>query len=176
MDRNKKLGRIPGDEPQGRVVAAGEVDTGNLQVAAVDVALMERHIAIHHDPLDSAAAHGIVLAIIASAICMREHHAIHRHGLGCDGAGGYRTVLHSFRMLTILRPLHRSQAAFANKNRFTLDCGRKLRNELLLHACQRLSSSIVTRLGSNTVHTSGRRFYRVCYLGNRGILRCGILD
>ena len=133
MDRNKKLGRIPGDEPQGRVVAAGEVDTGNLQVAAVDVALMKRHIAIDHNPLDSAAAHVVVLAIIAAAICLRERKAIHRHGLGSDGAGGYRTVLHSFRMFTILRPLGGSQAAFADKHRFTLDCGRKLRNELLMH-------------------------------------------
>ena len=38
---------------------------------------------------------------------------------------GYRTVLHSFRMFTILRPLGGSQAAFADKHRFTLDCGRK---------------------------------------------------
>ena len=115
------------------MVASSEVDAGNLQVAAVDVALMKRLIAIQHNPLDSAAAHVVALAIIAAAICLREHHAIHRHGLGSDGSGGHHTVLHSFRMFTILRPLGGSQAAFANKHRFTLDCGRKLRNELLMH-------------------------------------------
>ena len=54
---------VPGDVPQRGVVAAGEVDTGNLQVAAVDVALLQRHIAIHHDHLRAAAAHGIVLTM-----------------------------------------------------------------------------------------------------------------
>ena len=127
----------------------------NQQAAAVDVALMKRHIAIHHDPLDSSAAHVVVLAIIAAAICLREHHTIHRvaagegggnpcrillrerkaihhHRLGSDGTGGHRTVLHSFRTSTILRPLGGSQAAFADKHRFTLDCGRKLRNDRFL--------------------------------------------
>ena len=56
-----------------------------------------------------------------SRVLPRERGAIHRHGLGSDGAGGYRTVLHSFRMFTILRPLHRSQATFADKNGFTFD-------------------------------------------------------
>ena len=45
------------------MVDSSEVDAGNLQVAAVDVALMKRYIAIHHDPLDSSAAHGIVLTM-----------------------------------------------------------------------------------------------------------------
>ena len=116
----------------------------NQQATAVDVALMERYIAIPHDPLDSAAAHVVALAIIATAICLREQHpirrvaageggdntsrvllqerkAIHRHHFSGDGTGGYRTVLHSFRTSTILRPLSGSQAAFANKNRFTLN-------------------------------------------------------
>ena len=116
----------------------------NQQATAVDVALMERYIAIPHDPLDSAAAHVVALAIIAAVICLREHHTIHRvaagegggnpcriflrerktihrHCLCSDRAGGYRTVLHSFRTSTILRPLSGSQAAFANKNRFTLN-------------------------------------------------------
>ena len=116
----------------------------NQQATAVDVALMERYIAIPHDPLDSAAAHVVALAIIAAAICLREHHtihrvaagegghntsrvlprereAIHRHHFSGDRTGGYRTVLHSFRTSTILRPLSGSQAAFANKNRFTLN-------------------------------------------------------
>ena len=116
----------------------------NQQATAVDVALMARYIAIPHDPLDSAAAHVVALAIIAAAICLREHHAIHRvaagegghntrrvlprereaihrHHFSGDRTGGYRTVLHSFRTSTILRPLSGSQAAFANKNRFTLN-------------------------------------------------------
>ena len=158
---------VPGDVPQRRVVTAGKVDAGNLQVAAVDVALMQRYITIDHNPLDSAAAHGVVLAMNGSdgVICrytdefcgavfgivahspdtgarlhsclvtvcivlrlevnhtiihrvaageggdntcrvlLREHRAILRHSPGSDGAGGHRTVLHSFRMFTILRPL-----------------------------------------------------------------------
>ena len=57
----------------------------NQQAAAVDVALMERYIAIHHDPLDSAAAHVVALAIIAASICLREHHTIHRVAAGEGG-------------------------------------------------------------------------------------------
>ena len=50
----------------------------------------------------------------ASRVLLRERKTIHHHHLCGDGTGGYRTVLHSFRMLTILRPLHRSQATFAD--------------------------------------------------------------
>ena len=74
-------------------MAAGEVDAGNLQVAAVDVALMQRYIAIHHDPLDSAATHVVALAIIAAAICLREHHAIHRVAAGEGGGNPCRILL-----------------------------------------------------------------------------------
>ena len=49
------LSRIPGDIPQGGVVAAGEVDAGNLQVTAVDVTLVEGYIAIHRDEPGGAA-------------------------------------------------------------------------------------------------------------------------
>ena len=63
-------------------------------------------------------------------VLLRERKAIHRHRLGSDGTGGRRTVLHSFRMFTILRPLGGSQAAFADKNRFRLQRARKLRDEL----------------------------------------------
>ena len=35
------LSRIPGEEPEARMAGAGEVATGYLQVAVVDVALME---------------------------------------------------------------------------------------------------------------------------------------
>ena len=94
----------------------------NLQVAAIDVALLQSYIAIHHDPLDSSAAHVVALAIIAAAICLREHHAIHRHCFGSDRTGGNRTVLHSFRASTILRPAGGSQATFTDCYRFTLDC------------------------------------------------------
>ena len=198
---------VPGNVPQRGVVTAGKVDAGNLQVSAVDVALMQRYIAIHHNPPDSAAAHGVILAMhggdgiicrytdefcgavfgIAGdspdtgarlharlvAVCivlrlkvnhtiihrvaageggdntcrvlLREREAIHHHRLDSDGAGGRRTVLHSFRMFTILRPLGGSQATFADKNRFILDRCRKLRNELLLHmsATRALCSSII---------------------------------
>ena len=183
---------VPGDVPQRGVVTAGKVDVGNLQVAAVDVALMQRHTTIERHFLRGSAAHGVVLAmhggdgiicrytdefcgavfgIVAHSpdtgarlhsclvtvcivlrlevnhtiihrvaageggdntcrVLLRKRKAIHHHGLGCDGAGGHRTVLHSFRMFTILRPLGGSQAAFADKNRFRLQRARKLRDEL----------------------------------------------
>ena len=50
-----------------------------------------------------------------SRVLPRERGAIHRHHFSGDRTGGHRTVLHSFRMLTILRPLHRSQATFEQK-------------------------------------------------------------
>ena len=37
--RGDGLGRVPGDEPEGRVRGAGEVDAGNLQVTTVDITL-----------------------------------------------------------------------------------------------------------------------------------------
>ena len=57
------LGRIPGDEPQGRVVAAGEIDAGYLEIAAVDVALLKRDIVAYGDHLRGATAHVVVLAM-----------------------------------------------------------------------------------------------------------------
>ena len=168
-------------------MTAGKVDAGNLQVAAVNVALMKRYITIDHNPLDSAAAHGVILAMNGSdgVICrytdefcgavfgivahspdagarlhsrlvtvcivlqlkvyhtiihrvaageggdnicrvlLRKREAIHHHGLGSDGTGGRRTVLHSFRMFTIPRPLGGSQAAFADEEQFSLQRGAK---------------------------------------------------
>ena len=46
---------VPSDIPEGGVVAAGEVDAGNLQVTAVDVTLVEGYIAIHRDEPGGAA-------------------------------------------------------------------------------------------------------------------------
>ena len=54
---------VPGNVPQRGVVAAGEVDAGNLQVAAVDVALMQRDTAVGGYLLRCAAAHVVVLAM-----------------------------------------------------------------------------------------------------------------
>ena len=42
------------------MVAAGEVDAGNLQVAAIDVALVERYTAVDGQFLIRATAHGVV--------------------------------------------------------------------------------------------------------------------
>ena len=67
-------------------------------------------------------------------ILLRERKAIHRHRFGGDVGGGNRAVLNTFRILTILRPLRGSQAAFADKNGFALQSGRKLRDVLSLHA------------------------------------------
>ena len=51
----------------------------------------------------------------ASRILLREHKAIHSHRFDGDVGGGNRAVLNTFRILTILRPLRGSQAAFAEK-------------------------------------------------------------
>ena len=48
-------------------------------------------------------------------ILLREHNAIHRHRFGGDVGGGNNAVLNTFRILTILRLLRGSQAAFADK-------------------------------------------------------------
>lgn len=66
---------IPGDEPHDRVVVSGEVDAGNLQVAAIDVALVERYAAIGCYLLVGAATHGIVGAFDHRvAFAVRESH------------------------------------------------------------------------------------------------------
>ena len=57
------LRRGPGDIPQRGVVAAGEVDAGHLQIAAVDVALLKRDIIADGDHLGGAAAHVVVLTM-----------------------------------------------------------------------------------------------------------------
>ena len=55
--------------------------------------LLSSHIAIHHDSLDSSAAHVVALAIIAAAICLRKHHAIHRVAAGESGGNPCRILL-----------------------------------------------------------------------------------
>ena len=54
-------GWLPSDVPQGRVGSAGEVNAGNLQVAAINVALVQSDAAVDCHLLVGAAAHGIVL-------------------------------------------------------------------------------------------------------------------
>ena len=67
-------------------------------------------------------------------ILLRERNAIHRHRFGGDVGGGNSAALNTFRILTILRQLRGSQAAFADKNGFALLRGRKPLDELPLHA------------------------------------------
>ena len=74
-----RLRRIPGDEPKTRVVTACEVDAGNLQIAAVDVALVERDAAIDAHLRVRAAAHRIVGAF--------------HHGAGVGIREGHGTIL-----------------------------------------------------------------------------------
>ena len=54
-------------------------------------------------------------------ILLREQNATDRHRLGSDGRTWHRTVLQSLRTCTIHRPLRGSQAAFTDKNGFTLN-------------------------------------------------------
>ena len=74
-------------------------------------------------------------------ILLREHKAMHPHRFGGDVGCGNSTVLNTFRILTILRPLCGRQAAFADKNGFALLRGRKLLDELLLHAGKAIALS-----------------------------------
>ncbi len=60
--RGNGLSRIPGEQPQAGVAGAGEVATGDLEVAAVDVALMEGDVTVGCHLLGGAAAMGVVAA------------------------------------------------------------------------------------------------------------------
>ena len=109
---------------------AAVVGHAGKQVALRLIALRQAHtirLSEHHTIHRVAAGEG---GDNSCCVLLRERKAIHRHRLGSDGTGGRRTVLHSFRMFTILRPLGGSQAAFADKNRFRLQRARKLRDEL----------------------------------------------
>ena len=110
-----------------RYLAVGGVGVGSADVAVLAVELA--------DVLGEVPAVGV-----PGAVLLREHKAIHRHRFGGDVGGGNSTVLNTFRILTILRPLRGSQAAFADKNRFALQHGRQLRDELLLHSVGKLCS------------------------------------
>ena len=80
-----------------------------------------------------ASGHVAVDTTPAVSFC-EKHKAIHRHRFGGDVGGGNSAALNTFRILTILRQLRGSQAAFADKNGFALLRGRKLLDELPLHA------------------------------------------
>ena len=71
--RGSRLSRIPGEQPQAGVAGAGEVATCELQVTAVDVALMKRDAAIRCHLFGGAASVGVVAAFDdGSAIRTRE--------------------------------------------------------------------------------------------------------
>ena len=56
------LGGVPSEKPERRMGGTGEVATGNLQIAAVDVSLMKRYIAVGCYLFRSSAPHGIIAA------------------------------------------------------------------------------------------------------------------
>ena len=74
-----RLCGVPCDIPQSGVVAAGEVNAGNLQIASIDVALVERDAAVDAHLLVRAASHRIVGAF--------------HHGAGVGIREDYGTVL-----------------------------------------------------------------------------------
>ena len=61
--RGDGLGGVPRYQPKRGVVATGKVYTGNLQVTAVDVALMERYGPVGHNLFKGSEAHGVVCAL-----------------------------------------------------------------------------------------------------------------
>lgn len=58
--RGDGLGGVPGEEPEAGVTGASEVAGSNLQVAAVDVELMKRYIAVRCYLLHGATTVGVV--------------------------------------------------------------------------------------------------------------------
>ena len=54
-------------------------------------------------------------------VLLRNRKTVHRHRLGGDAAGRHSTVLRPFRSFIINTPLRGSQAAFTDKNGFTLN-------------------------------------------------------
>ena len=63
---------VPAEQPHTGMVAAGEVNAGNLQVASVNIALVQCDITIEGNALVGATAHGIITAVHAGHgdICM----------------------------------------------------------------------------------------------------------
>ena len=63
---------VPAEQPHTGMVAAGEVNAGNLQVASVNIALVQCDITIEGNTLVGAAAHGIIITMHAGHgdICM----------------------------------------------------------------------------------------------------------
>ena len=142
--RGDGLGRVPGDEPERRMRGAREITAGDLQVAAVEVALVQRDIAVHRDLLRGAAAHGIIFAVDACAAAAVHLREVRRAVLGIvadgpdagaglharlvairivggDAGGASADVMFFLRICIIHAVLTESQATFADKNRFTLN-------------------------------------------------------
>ena len=55
-----RLSGIPCDEPECGMIAAGEVERGNLEIASVDVSLMQRYCTVACHLLICSAAHAVV--------------------------------------------------------------------------------------------------------------------
>ena len=54
---------VPAEQPHTGMVATGEVNAGNLQVASVNIALVQRDITIEGNALVGAATHGIIITM-----------------------------------------------------------------------------------------------------------------
>ena len=83
------LGGIPGHEPHHRVMAAGEVDAGNLQIPPVDVSLVQRYGAVDTNFLKATAPHEIVGAFNdrAGVIVHEAHGAVFGVVDSCPNTG-----------------------------------------------------------------------------------------
>jgi len=65
-----RLGGIPGDEPECRVVAAGEVTAGDLQESTIEVAMMEGNASVDCYLFGGTAAH-VVVGAFDDRVCLR---------------------------------------------------------------------------------------------------------
>ncbi len=61
--RGYRLRGVPQQQPHHRMMTAGEVDAGNLQITAVNIALVEHDLATGNHLLVTAAAHVVVAAM-----------------------------------------------------------------------------------------------------------------
>ena len=69
------LGGVPCEQPQAGVMTTGEIHASNLQVAAVEITMVECHAAVGCYLLVGAASHGIIGAFHhRAAVSVREAH------------------------------------------------------------------------------------------------------
>ena len=104
----------PSYKPKPQVVAAGEVNAGNLQVTTVQIALVQRDGAVYGYLLEAATAHGIVGAFNdrAGVIVHEAHGAV--FGVVDYPPNACSCLYHCLIATGIRRPLHPAGVVCSN--------------------------------------------------------------